>query len=61
MEYKAVIQIKTETYNEQQYIMSRFPSAKWIALEENKVMFYVSYGEYNKVKEVINEWEKSNE
>ena len=60
MKHRSVIEIEVNTYLEQQHIISRFPNAIWVSLDENRMRFYVPYQEYNEVKKVIEEWEKHN-
>lgn len=59
MRMRSVIEIQTESYAEQQYIMTHLPEAVWIVLGE-KTTFYMPYPQYEKVKKVIHEWEKKN-
>jgi len=61
MKVKAVVEIFTESYAEEQFIMSRFPGAWFTPTSEHgKTLFYVPYTQYEKVKESINEWENAN-
>ena len=60
MKQKAVIEVRTYTPAEEQFILKRFPGAIWIACGKS-VRFYIQYQEFNEVKKVIEEWENKNE
>ena len=60
MKLKSVLEITTDSYVEQQYILTKFPQARWLTLDESLTKFYVPYELYSEVKNVITEWEKNN-
>jgi hypothetical protein len=63
MKYKAVIEIITESYEEEQFILNRFPNSVWISpagISNKKTLFYLPYQQYDEVKNTIEEWEKRN-
>jgi len=55
MKSRSVIEIETETYEEEQFILARFPHTAWIKLSEN-TRFYVPTDQLTKVAEVMAEW-----
>ena len=61
MKQKSVIQISTESYEEEQFILTRFPSAVWISLKPGKTLFHLPFAQYNEVLTTIEEWEKQND
>ena len=60
MRMRSVIEIQTESYAEQQYIMTHLPEAIWIVLGE-KTTFYMPYPQYEKVENVLREWEQNHD
>lgn len=56
MKHTSVIEVETNSLIEEQYILSKFPYAIWVAIGE-KTKFYIPYPEYAKVKKTISEWE----
>lgn len=60
MKHRAVIEVETNSIEEEQFILNRFPSAKWIALREERTLFYIPYHEYTNVKKTVNEWREKN-
>ena len=61
MKQKSVIQITTESYEEEQHILSKFPEAVWISLKPGKTLFHLPFSQYNEVVTTIDEWEKQND
>lgn len=59
MKYRAVVEVETNSIEEEQFVLNRFPSALWIALEK-RTKFYIPYHEYNEVKKTVNEWREHN-
>lgn len=57
MKTRHMIEIETESYNEQQYILTKFPYAVWITLDENKTRFYISHRDSVQIQRAIMEWE----
>lgn len=60
MKMRAVIEIETESYLEEQYILEQLPNSVWIYLGEKRVRFYIPYPEYDLVKKILKEWEERN-
>lgn len=60
MKYKTVIEVITESYAEEQYILSKFPNASWIPYIE-KIIFYIPYSQYSEVVRALYEWKEQNE
>jgi hypothetical protein len=60
MKLRSILEITTNSYIEQQYILSKFPQARWLTLDESLTKFYVPYELYSEVKTAIQEWEKNN-
>jgi hypothetical protein len=61
MQFKKMIAIQAENYQEEQFLLTKFPDAIWIALDWG-TNFYVSETRINEVLEVLNEWKrKSNQ
>ena len=50
------IELITDTYEEQQFILSRFPDSFWFVEEENKTRFYICKSKENDVDSAIREW-----
>lgn len=61
MKHRAVIEVVTNSIEEEQFILNRFPDAVWVALKEEKTLFYIPYYQYNSVKKSVEEWNKKNE
>jgi hypothetical protein len=57
MKYKQVIEIVTETYEEEQYILHKFPEAYWYSRGSNIVFALPAY-EQNRVGEAIEDFER---
>ena len=56
MKAKKVIEVTTETYSEQQFILARFPEAFWFVMEDNETRFYISASKEDIVEKTLNEW-----
>jgi hypothetical protein len=61
MRLKSKLEIETEDYNEQQFILNRFPQAVWVVIDENRTKFYIPYELYSEAKSTIKEWETKND
>jgi hypothetical protein len=57
MKFRAVVEIETQDYHEQQHVLAKFPKAIWIHLSEGKVRFYLPYAQYQEITNMISEWE----
>ncbi len=57
MEYKEVIQLRSESYMEDQFLLDRFPSATWLN-HRGSTTFYLSVDEKDSVLKAIKEWEE---
>jgi len=55
MDIKKMIAIRAESSMEEQFLLSKFPDAVWIALDGG-INFYVSETRTNEVLEVVREW-----
>lgn len=55
MEMKKMIAIRAESNMEEQFLLSKFPDAVWLALDGG-INFYVSETRINEVLEVLGEW-----
>jgi len=55
MKSRSVIEIETETYEEEQFILNKFPRTAWIKLGEI-TRFYVQNDQLTKVAKVLSEW-----
>jgi len=55
-----VIEIVTESYEEEQFILNRFPEAWWIpqGKGENGIIFYLPVSKEYKVQEAYNEYKE---
>jgi hypothetical protein len=60
MKAKNVVQVITETYDEQQFILSRFPESFWFVEEEDRTRFYIPVGRQEEVYKTIIEWHERN-
>lgn len=63
MKFKKEISITTENYNEEQFILTRFPEAVWIAVggkTGDGTIFYVPEKRINDVLEALSEWKEKN-
>lgn len=49
MKLRRVIEVRTYDYNEQQFILSRFPESLWFEIDGN----YVFYIDEEKISEVV--------
>ena len=59
MKHKSVIQIITESYEEEQFILGKFPEAWWTTTQKvGHTTFYVSELREGEVKEAINEYKE---
>lgn len=59
MKYKRVIEVTAESYDEEQFLLNRFPEAWWDD-RSGIIVFYISEKKFNIVKEVINEYKEQN-
>jgi hypothetical protein len=62
MKHKIVIEIITENYAEQQFILSRFPEAFWRVPVGERTIFHLPYEKdvNEKVRRTLQEWEMKN-
>ena len=58
MKLNHVIEIVTETYEEQQFILDKFPTAWWEVRSTNETRFYIPKKQGKRLQEVINEFEE---
>ena len=56
MKQKEVIELKAESYMEEQFLLDRFPSVVWLNLG-GSTTFYLSIDEKDSVLKAIKEWE----
>ena len=56
MEIQNKIHITTETYEEQQYVLARFPDALWLALTDTCTHFFIDVEHYDEAWEAMKEW-----
>lgn len=62
MKQQLLVEITTESYDEQQFILSRFPEAYWYVTENTeKTKFYLPEDRENEISEAIHEWNEVNE
>lgn len=59
MKMKSVIEVTTESYEEEQFLFRKFPNSWW-DIRGNQAVFYFQYLQYHEVKQAIEEWEKIN-
>jgi len=57
MKQSHVIEIVTESYEEEQYILHRFPDAWWYSRGSN-IVFVLPVSEKNEITEAIEDYEK---
>jgi len=55
MKSRGVIEIVAENYEEEQFLLTKFPRTIWIKMGED-CRFYVSNDQLSKVAEVLAEW-----
>jgi len=60
MKAKKVIELVTETYSEQQFILSRFPEAYWNVTGKNRTIFYLPVSKEDLVEKTLKEWNERN-
>lgn len=61
MKIRKMVEITTETYEEQQFILSRFPNSFWFVEEDvNKTRFYISELKSSEAISALNEWKDFN-
>jgi hypothetical protein len=60
MKHKLVIEIITESYEEEQYILMKFPESWWYSANprEGYTVFYLPAANEEKVQEAITEWKE---
>lgn len=58
MRVKEVIEIQTETYLEEQYILDKFPEAVWVSGVRNYATFYLPKSREKVVSKVLKEWDE---
>jgi len=61
MKIKHLIEVSTETYEEQQFILDRFPGVWWQVRDVNNTRFYIPQSQGKRLQEAINEYEELNE
>lgn len=59
MKMRAVVELTAESYDEEQFLLNKFPGVWW-ELRDNKTVFYIEYPRYHEVRSAIEEWEKIN-
>lgn len=57
MRRKLVIEVEAESYMEEQFLLDKFPDAKWLNLG-GTTMFYISIEEKEEVLKAITEWKE---
>jgi len=57
MKRKVVIELKSESYMEEQYLLDKFPDAIWLNLG-GTTRFYLDVNEKERVSEAITEWKE---
>jgi len=57
MKYERVVEIKTDSYEEEQYILSKFPDA-WFSQRGDHTIFHVSVNKESEVQKVYDEYRK---
>ena len=58
MKYTKIIKFTTESYEEEQFLLNRFPDAWWEQDSSGNVVFYIPESEEKLAKEVLNEYEE---
>ena len=63
MKIKSVIQIRTESIEEEQYILKKFPQAYWVTAaginsSRDMTTFYLESKYANEAVEVVREWKE---
>ena len=56
MKYQRMVEIVTVTYEEQQFILNRFPDAWWYVVDVNTTKFYVPVSKEHLVQEAYNDF-----
>jgi hypothetical protein len=59
MRYRKCFEIETNTNEEQQFVLTKFPSSVWIQLED-KIRFYIPHTYKDEVIQSILEWKEKN-
>jgi len=54
------IELITDSYEEQQFILARFPDSYWFVEDDNKTRFYICKSKENDVDASMREWNKLN-
>lgn len=57
MKHKTVIQITAESYEEEQYLLNKFPEAWWDD-RQGLTVFYIPTTKMDQVTEVVNEYKE---
>ena len=57
MKHKKVIQVIAENYDEEQFLLNKFPEAWWDD-RSGRMVFSISEHQENEVKEAINEYKE---
>ncbi len=57
MKRKVVIELESETYMEEQFLLDRFPDAVWLNFG-GSTKFYVDVDEKERVLEAITKWKE---
>ncbi len=57
MKRKVVIQLESETYMEEQFLLDKFPDAVWLNIG-GSTKFYVDLDEKERVLEAITQWKE---
>lgn len=60
MKIRKMVEIITDSFEEQQFILSRFPDSFWFVEGDNKTRFYISAMKQNEAIEALNEWKELN-
>lgn len=57
MKRKVVIELQSESYLEEQFLLDKFPGAKWLNLG-GTTRFYLDLNEKERVIDAITEWKE---
>ena len=60
MKIRKMVEIITDSFEEQQFILSRFPDSFWFVEGDNKTRFYISALQEGKAIAALNEWKEYN-
>lgn len=60
MKYEVVIQLVSESYIEEHFILDEFPDATWTTNPGGNAIFYLPASEEERVSEALKKWERLN-